>query len=226
MLDINLLRRDLAGVIARLERAQEPAALPGRGRASRRWKPSASTIQIAHRSSCRRGATRCPSRSASSRARARTPAAADGRGGRHRRRAEGRRRAAGGDPGRAAADADGRCPTCRRTACRVGADETGNVEVRRWGTPRAASTSTPRTTSTWAPRWAWTSRPAPGCRGSRFTFLRGPVARLHRALAQFMLDVQTQEHGYTECYTPYIVNREMLRRHRPAAQVQGRHVLA
>jgi seryl-tRNA synthetase len=46
--------------------------------------------------------------------------------------------------------------------------------------------------------------------GSRFTFLRGPVARLHRALAQFMLDVQTQEHGYTECYTPYIVNREVL----------------
>ena len=46
--------------------------------------------------------------------------------------------------------------------------------------------------------------------GSRFSFLRGPVARLHRALAQFMLDVQTQEHGYTECYTPYIVNREVL----------------
>ena len=46
--------------------------------------------------------------------------------------------------------------------------------------------------------------------GARFSFLRGPVARLHRALAQFMLDVQTQEHGYTECYTPYIVNREVL----------------
>lgn len=46
--------------------------------------------------------------------------------------------------------------------------------------------------------------------GSRFSFLRGPVARLHRALAQFMLDTQTQAHGYTECYTPYIVNREVL----------------
>ena len=46
--------------------------------------------------------------------------------------------------------------------------------------------------------------------GSRFSFLRGPVARLHRALAQFMLDVQTGEHGYTECWTPYIVNREVL----------------
>ena len=47
--------------------------------------------------------------------------------------------------------------------------------------------------------------------GSRFTVMKGPVARLHRALSQFMLDVQTQEHGYTECYTPYIVNAESLR---------------
>ncbi|MBA4261986.1 MAG: serine--tRNA ligase [Comamonadaceae bacterium] len=47
--------------------------------------------------------------------------------------------------------------------------------------------------------------------GSRFTFMRGPIARLHRALSAFMLDVQTQEHGYTECYTPYIVNAETLR---------------
>ncbi len=46
--------------------------------------------------------------------------------------------------------------------------------------------------------------------GSRFAFLKGPVARLHRALAQFMLDMQTEQHGYTECYTPYIVNREIL----------------
>ena len=47
--------------------------------------------------------------------------------------------------------------------------------------------------------------------GSRFTFMRGQIARLHRALAQFMLDTQTQEHGYTECYTPYVVNAETLR---------------
>jgi seryl-tRNA synthetase len=47
--------------------------------------------------------------------------------------------------------------------------------------------------------------------GSRFTVMKGQVARLHRALAQFMLDVQTQEHGYTECYTPYVVNAESLR---------------
>ncbi len=91
----------------------------------------------------------------------------------------------------------------------VGADEAANVELRRWGT---------------APRFAFTPKDhvdlgAPlgldfdtGAKlsGSRFSFLRGPVARLHRALAQFMLDLQTGEHGYTECYTPYIVNREVL----------------
>ena len=47
--------------------------------------------------------------------------------------------------------------------------------------------------------------------GSRFTFMRGPIARLHRALAAFMLDIQTREHGYTECYTPYVVNADTLR---------------
>ena len=47
--------------------------------------------------------------------------------------------------------------------------------------------------------------------GSRFTFMRGQIARMHRALAQFMLDTQTQQHGYTECYTPYIVNADTLR---------------
>jgi seryl-tRNA synthetase len=47
--------------------------------------------------------------------------------------------------------------------------------------------------------------------GSRFTVMKGPIARLHRALAQFMLDTQTTEHGYTECYTPYVVSEETLR---------------
>ncbi|HEY8355038.1 MAG TPA: serine--tRNA ligase, partial [Methylophilaceae bacterium] len=46
--------------------------------------------------------------------------------------------------------------------------------------------------------------------GARFTFMKGPVAKLHRALAQFMLDTQTERHGYTECYTPYLVNAETL----------------
>jgi seryl-tRNA synthetase len=47
--------------------------------------------------------------------------------------------------------------------------------------------------------------------GSRFTVMKGPIARMHRALSQFMLDVQTLEHGYTECYVPYIVNADSLK---------------
>ena len=47
--------------------------------------------------------------------------------------------------------------------------------------------------------------------GSRFTVMKGPIARLHRALAQFMIDLQTEEHGYTECYVPYAVNAESLK---------------
>jgi seryl-tRNA synthetase len=106
----------------------------------------------------------------------------------------------------------------------VGADEGANVEVRRWGTPRASTSRRKDHVDLGAPLGLDFETGAL-LSGSRFTFLRGPVARLHRALAQFMLDVQTREHGYTECYTPYIVNREILEGTGPAAQVQGRHVL-
>ncbi|MBI5270641.1 MAG: serine--tRNA ligase [Burkholderiales bacterium] len=91
----------------------------------------------------------------------------------------------------------------------VGSDETGNVEVRRWGQPRAFDFAVKDHVDLGAPLGLDFETGAK-LSGSRFTFMKGPVARLHRALAQFMLDVQTQEHGYTECYTPYIVNREVL----------------
>ncbi len=91
----------------------------------------------------------------------------------------------------------------------VGADETANVEVRRWGTPRKFDFSARDHVDLGAPLGLDFDTGAL-LSGSRFSFMRGPVARLHRALAQFMLDVQTLEHGYTECYTPYIVNREIL----------------
>ena len=91
----------------------------------------------------------------------------------------------------------------------VGADETGNVEVRRWGTPRAFEFPVRDHVDLGAPLGLDFDTGAL-LSGSRFSFLRGPVARLHRALAQFMLDLQTEAHGYTECYTPYIVNREIL----------------
>ncbi|TDM04876.1 MAG: serine--tRNA ligase [Ideonella sp. MAG2] len=91
----------------------------------------------------------------------------------------------------------------------VGADEAGNVEVRRWGTPRAFDFAIKDHVDLGAPLGLDFDTGAK-LSGSRFSFLKGPAARLHRALAQFMLDMQTQQHGYTECYTPYIVNREVL----------------
>ena len=90
-----------------------------------------------------------------------------------------------------------------------GADETGNVEVRRWGTPRSFATP-PKDHVDLGAALGMEFDTGALLSGSRFTFLRGPAARLHRALAQLMLDTHTQEHGYTECYTPYIVNREIL----------------
>jgi seryl-tRNA synthetase len=91
----------------------------------------------------------------------------------------------------------------------LGADERGNVELRRWGQP-AAFDFTPRDHVEVGAALGLDFETGARLAGSRFTFLRGPAARLHRALAQFMLDVQTTEHGYTECWTPYIVNREVL----------------
>ena len=91
----------------------------------------------------------------------------------------------------------------------VGADEAANVEVRRWGTPRAFDFPVRDHVDLGEPLGLDFELGAK-LSGARFSFLRGPMARLHRALAQFMLDVQTLEHGYTECYTPYIVNREVL----------------
>jgi seryl-tRNA synthetase len=90
-----------------------------------------------------------------------------------------------------------------------GADEHGNVEVRRWGAPPTFAFK-PRDHVDLGAALGLEFETGALLAGSRFTFMRGPVARLHRALAQFMLDTQTQEHGYTECYTPYIVNREIL----------------
>ena len=92
----------------------------------------------------------------------------------------------------------------------VGKDEADNVELRRWGTPRQFDFEVKDHVDLGVPLGLDFDTGAK-LSGSRFSFQRGPVARLHRALAQFMLDVQTTEHGYTECYTPYIVNADSLR---------------
>jgi seryl-tRNA synthetase len=91
----------------------------------------------------------------------------------------------------------------------VGEDETGNVEVRRWGAPRQFDFEAKDHVDVGTPLGLDFETGAK-LAGARFTMLRGVMARLHRALAQFMLDTHTQQHGYTETYTPYIVNPEIL----------------
>ena len=92
----------------------------------------------------------------------------------------------------------------------VGADEHGNVVVRSWGTPKTYDFEVKDHVDLGTPL-GLDFEMGVKLTGSRFTVMKGPIARLHRALSQFMLDVQTQEHGYTECYTPFIVNAESLR---------------
>ncbi len=99
----------------------------------------------------------------------------------------------------------------------VGADSEGNVGVSRWvphpdpvsGDPQPLGFE-PRDHVTLGEKIGLDFDVAAKLSGARFSFMRGPMARLHRALAQFMLDLQTEQHGYTECYTPYIVNASTL----------------
>ena len=92
----------------------------------------------------------------------------------------------------------------------VGADESANVEVRRWGQPRAFDFAVKDHVDLGAPLGLDFDMGAK-LSGARFTVMKGAIARLHRALSAFMLDVQTGEHGYTECYVPYIVNADSLK---------------
>jgi seryl-tRNA synthetase len=96
----------------------------------------------------------------------------------------------------------------------VGADEHGNVEVRKWSVdgkgPKTFDFEV-RDHVDIGEKLGLDFDIGIKLAGSRFTFMRGQIARMHRALAQFMLDTQTQQHGYTECYTPYIVNADTLR---------------
>ncbi len=108
-------------------------------------------------------------------------------------------------------------PNLPHASVPIGEDEAGNVEVRRWSP--VGGTGADPVPLPFAPK-DHVDLGAPlgldfemGVKlsGSRFTVMKGPIARLHRALAQFMLDLQTQQHGYTECYVPYVVNADSLR---------------
>ena len=101
-------------------------------------------------------------------------------------------------------------PNLPHASVPVGADESANLEVRRWGQPRTFDFAV-RDHSDLGEPLGLDFEMGTKLAGARFTVMKGPVARLHRALAAFMLDVQTQQHGYTECYVPYAVNAESLK---------------
>jgi seryl-tRNA synthetase len=206
MLDINLLRRDLDGVIAKLQARKNPQPFLDRERFVA-LEAERKTIQ-----------TRTEELQAKRNALSKQI---------------GQLKAKGGDVAAVMAEVGGLGDELTASAARneavqaeiaemlmglpnlphesvpLGADEAANVEVRRWGTPRIFD-FTPRDHADVGVALGIDFDTGAKLSGSRFTFLRGTAARLHRALAQFMLDVQTQEHGYTECYTPYVVNREIL----------------
>ena len=92
-----------------------------------------------------------------------------------------------------------------------GKDEADNVEIRRWGEPRHYDFEIKDHVDVGAGLNALDFDTASKLTGSRFVVMRGQMARLHRALTQFMLDLHTSEHGYTEVYVPYIVNSDSLR---------------
>ena len=206
MLDINLLRRDLPGVVARLERRKTPQAFLDVERFTA-WETERKTIQV---------------RTEELQARRNTLS-----------KQIGQLKAKGQDTAEPMAQVAGIADELKASAERldaiqaelsqllmsvpnlphdsvpVGPDESANVEVRRWGTPRAFDFA-PKDHVDLGATLGLDFATGATLSGSRFTLLRGAAARLHRALAQMMLDTHTQQHGYTECYTPYIVNREIL----------------
>jgi len=206
MLDINLLRRDLDGVLARLDKRRTPQPFLDVAR-FRTLEAERKTLQTrveelqARRNSLSRQIGQLKARGQESAG----------------PMAEVARIADGLSEGAAVlehiqAEMNGMLmglPNLPHDSVPVGADDSANVEVRRWGEPRRFDFAPRDHVDLGAPLGLDFDTGA-RLSGSRFTFMRGGVARLHRALAQFMLDVQTSEHGYTECYTPYIVNREVL----------------
>ena len=98
-----------------------------------------------------------------------------------------------------------RIPNLPHTSVPVGKDETENVEVRKVGTPKTFDFEVKDHVDLGA-ALGLDFEKAAELSGARFSLMKGKVARLHRALAQFMLNTHTQQHGYTECYTPYIVS--------------------
>ena len=106
-------------------------------------------------------------------------------------------------------DALARIPNLPLADVPDGEDEAGNVEVSRWGTPRSFS-FTPKEHADIGPALGLDFETGAAISGARFTFLRGQMARLQRAIGQFMIDHQTSVNGYTECNTPVLVRDEAM----------------
>ena len=102
-------------------------------------------------------------------------------------------------------------PNLPHASVPAGTDESGNVEQHRWGTPRTFDFQVRDHVELGAPNGWLDGDTAARLSGARFTVLRGPLARLHRALAQFMLDLHTGEHGYEETNVPLLVNADSMR---------------
>jgi seryl-tRNA synthetase len=109
-------------------------------------------------------------------------------------------------------------PNLPHASVPVGADESNNVQIRAWSPAGQAQPAIDSVANSAAKDHVDVGTPlgldfdmGVKLTGSRFTVMKGPIARMHRALSQFMLDVQTLEHGYTECYVPYIVNADSLK---------------
>jgi seryl-tRNA synthetase len=206
MLDINLLRRDLDGVIARLETRKKPQPFLDRERyaaleAERKQIQTRTEELQAKRNALSKQIGQLKAKGQDTAA---VMAEVGGLGD------ELATSAARNEAVQAQiADMLMGLPNLPHESVPLGADEAGNVEVRRWGTPPSFAFA-PRDHADVGPALGIDFDTGSKLSGARFTFLRGPAARLHRALAQFMLDLQTERHGYTECYTPYIVNREIL----------------
>jgi seryl-tRNA synthetase len=101
-------------------------------------------------------------------------------------------------------------PNLPQESVPVGRSEADNVEVHRWGTPRSYDFAVKDHVDLGESLGQLDFATAAKIAGARFSLMKGPLARLHRAIAQFMLDTHTDEHGYTEVYAPYLVNAASL----------------
>ena len=216
MLDINFLRKDLAGVIARLEARKSPQAFLNVD-AFTALETERKTIQMrteelqAKRNALSKQIGQLKAKGAAGQAEADAVMAQVGEYKVELESSAARLEALQTELQNLLLA----LPNLPHESVPVGHDESGNVEVKKWSvagvnTASKALNFIAKDHVDIGERLGLDFDAGAKIAGSRFAVMRGPLAKLHRALAQLMLDVQTQEHGYTECYVPYIVNADSL----------------